>query len=117
MHDLLYGAILRYCSHPKELPDVLCVADTGTYVANKATYIGPKANPDGKAMFEAIDKYGGVTAGFTSYVDSYEQNDKLNDSRGRILGSFIWRTMERMAYEDSSLRIFTDYLGKSWEYG
>ena len=109
MHDILYDACVMCCIHPQQLPDVLCIADTATYIVTKSAYIGPYANAEGKGMFEAIDKYGGVTTGYTSYVDAYE---KTNDSTGRILGSFIWRTTERMAYEDVSLRVFVEYLGE-----
>jgi hypothetical protein len=107
--ELLDDIARHYCMHPRDLPDILCIADAGTFIMHKEVRIGPFADRDAKEMFCEIDKDGGVSTGYTSHD---EDCSSPIDEKGMILGALIYRITEMMAYEDHNLRPFVDYLSK-----
>ena len=103
-----------YCGHPRELLDIICIADLGAYSLSKSVCIGPHASEHIKGMFKEYDVEQGVE---TCYFGHTERPDSDYDSRGDVLGTLVFETTTAMAYEDQSLRHFADYLAGVGVYG
>jgi hypothetical protein len=106
--DKIASVETEFCEHPRELVDIICVAETATYYLDKFIHIGPHANSDAddKDLFKGM-KDGGIA---TCYYTTGEDEDDPYDSSGEILGRLILEITKRLAYEDSSLQHFVDYL-------
>jgi hypothetical protein len=103
--DVLHYHTFQCCQHPRELPDLFCIADTVIYGCSKTVNIGPYSSTDGRDLFEGLDKDGGIITDYTCY-----REDSKYTYEGDVLGKLIHYLTERMAYEDPSLRQFADYL-------
>ena len=92
----------EYVEHPREMLDLLCIADTGTWVSNKHTFWGP-------AYFERYfelkmnERYGEEGSASTSYQCSaleFENNIKRNYSP---IGAAFIRILDKLSREDTRL--------------
>jgi hypothetical protein len=104
--DTLRDHTFQYCQHPRELPDVFCVADTVIYACTKSIYIGSHCSEDARDSFEGLDKDGGIATGYVCY----REDEDRTAYGGEVLGMLISCLTDRMAFEDPSLRGFADYL-------
>lgn len=107
IHELISEVEIKFCQHPRELPDLICIADTGTYALHKSAIIGPHADSEDEDLFKDLDKDGGVK---TIYIAQTEDFPLPIEPKGEILGMLIFRITQLMAYEDPNLRSYTDYL-------
>ena len=105
IHDVLDYQVFQSCQHPRELPDVFCVADTVIYECSKTVDIGPYSSADARDLFKGMDKDGGIITDYTCSREGLEFTYE-----GEVLGRLIAYLTGRMAYEDPSLRHFADYL-------
>lgn len=99
--------VYKFCQHPSDMPDIICIADTATYVSHKSVCVGPFADIDCKELFKELDKDGGITAEYIEYGTNIPYP---KDFSGEILGMLICRIIHMMAYEDKSLRLYSNYL-------
>jgi len=106
--EKISAAATEISEHPRELVDVICVADTATCYLDKFVHIGPHRDTNlGDEDFFRNTKDGGVVTG---YCATSESKDDSYDSSGEVLGRLILEITKRLAYEDSSLQPFADYL-------
>ena len=93
-------------SHPRECLDLLCVADLGTWISSKITFVGPRVirdyestpfsvcGPEGAALSMHI----GYTPSSTHQVQHFTP-----------IGTLISYLTEQLAWEDQTLRDLADY--------
>ena len=90
---------ILHVSHPRQGLDLLCVADCGTWVLAKTlTYLGPESSLH-KGFREAIH------CGHLEHTP-FRKNETLNFTP---IGTFYANLMERLAWEDPTLRDIVDY--------
>lgn len=103
-----------YCDHPREMLDIICIADIATYTLTKTVCVGPHTSEDVKRLFQDYDVEEGVE---TCYLGHAEIPDSVYDVKGDLFGTLVFEITTAMAYEDQSLRTFADYLGRVGVYG
>ncbi|OLU12934.1 hypothetical protein BVH01_21435 [Pseudomonas sp. PA1(2017)] len=92
--------------HPREMLDIIAIADTATYKLNKEVLIGPSI-PEQEfqnGFFSDSDLTDGVGVGYTCGWD-----ESSKPWYGTTLGRLVCYLMERMAYEDPSLRPMAEF--------
>jgi hypothetical protein len=100
--------------HPRNLMDLVCVADTTTIVLTNRVEIGPTKHESVTEYEERVEAYpdspmGGVS---TCYMLQPEKTlDNSIEFQGYRLGALIFDITKRLAFEDSSLQSFASYLG------
>jgi hypothetical protein len=115
----LYEAVEKYsaeCSdHPRELLDVVCVADTATIVLGKHVLIGKDLSKEELQELEEIEAEGSVAA---LYVVQDEDKRHVDlDFSGAILAGLVYELTRRIAFEDSTIRPWADHLSGLGFYG
>lgn len=99
-------------THPRELVDLICVADTATLVCVKDVYAGPNFATDGYAE-EFVATTGWPDAVSASYISFPTDPEDAPGFQTTALGTLICNLTSRLAWEDSSLRGYADYLERS----
>jgi hypothetical protein len=115
----LHRAVERYqhqfAQHPRELLDVLCVADAATIPVGKNALIGKNLTADERGALADCDATGLIS---TMYVINAEYTDKTEvDYKGQILASLIHDLTYRMAYRFPDLREWNEHLSALGFYG
>jgi hypothetical protein len=112
-----FGRIHRYetefVEHPREMVDLVCIADEGTYVLNKSVHVRRHMDEDAR---ERMRQSGLEEAVTTMYLGSSE-GIRGFDTTGQIFGSLMHALTRYMAYRDTTVRSFSDYLLLSGTWG
>ena len=104
------GTHLGYgCDHPRELLDVVCVADTATLVMQKDVCIPGFSDPEFAEMFVDEPRGEGVGVGML-YQDNEILPGRLYNPTGDVFGALINHVVNVLAHQDSTLREFARYL-------
>ena len=90
--DGLFNPVLSML-HPRLRLDLLCVADYGTWVLLNTVYLSTPVFPED------------VSSGYLGFIPSHAK--KIEDFTA--IGSFYANFMERLAWEDPTLRDIVDY--------
>jgi hypothetical protein len=115
----LYEAVEKFsaeCSdHPRELLDVICVADTATIVLGKHVLVGKDLSREELQELEEVEAEGAVAA---LYVVQDEDKRRVDsDFSGAILAGLVYELTRRIAFEDSTIRPWADHLSGLGFYG
>jgi hypothetical protein len=105
--DSIDKASLSTVKHPSELLDVVCIADTATFLMGKHLRIAPHIEPEDEQEFRDVDPQGGLTTSFF-----YDCLDMMPDKKlfaGTVLGTLISQLTRLLAFEDTSLRPLASY--------
>lgn len=94
-------------SHPSEMIDIICIADTASFVVSKTIHIGPMLSSDVRDEFDDIDPKGGISTGYSAF---YSEDDFAKHWKATVLGSFIAYLIYRIALEEASVRMFSEYI-------
>jgi hypothetical protein len=97
--------------HPRECVDMLCIADFGTWISGKLTFIypSPSSVSDGSSLNQWRDfQYVLEGAAQTTYVRHTRFHDKQTKNFTPI-GTLISNLSRRLAWEDVALRDLVDY--------
>jgi len=115
----LYDAIEKYsaeCSeHPRELMDIICVADTATIVLGKHILIGKHLSKEELKELESIDAESAVAALYVVQDEDKRHSDL--DHSGAILAGLVYELTYRIAFEDPTIRSWADHLSGLGFYG
>jgi hypothetical protein len=104
------------CSdHPRELLDLICVADTATIALGKHVLIGKGLSKDEKEELEQFEVSGAVAAMYTFQDEDVPATDL--DFTGAILAGLIYELTTRLAFEDESIRPWADHIAMLGFYG
>ena len=97
-------------THPSEMPDLLCVANVGTWSKSYDAWIGPGMNVWSEQMASIFGKDGAVT---TAYIESSKNSSNpwaADQAAGFTpIGSFISQLINRIARDDESFRRLAHY--------
>jgi hypothetical protein len=103
----------KHVEHPRELLDIICVADAVTMPLSKDVLIGCDLD---KNEIESLKEAGSNNLISTMYVINDEDKNNPHDV-GAILGSLIHELTFRMAFVDPSIRDWADHLSFIGVYG
>jgi hypothetical protein len=88
-------------THPRYVPDLICVSDLGSWSSSFRTFVGPQTHPNWTdALAASLGPTGGTLGGL--FVHAFFEGS-------RPIGSLIAEAITRLAWEDSTLRPFADY--------
>lgn len=96
------GLIIK---HPKQIPDILCVADLATWTSTKVSFVGPNQIPNWEGMKEMYGENGSASSGYICQSKkSQDQNENFTP-----IGSMIVNLMNKIAWEYPTLRNLANY--------
>lgn len=111
--DPLFSWIERYepkvSQHPSEIMDLICVADTATFVLQKTIAVKGQSPPEDLEPFEGLKPPEGVITALMAHSEDRALGHAY-DSAGDILGAFVSSLTVMLAYEYEELRPFATYL-------
>ena len=110
----LLTADTKFVTHPSEMPDLLCVANLGTWIKGFNAWIGPGMNVWSEEMADIYGKDGAVTtsyAGFTKNASDSWAADQLTGFTP--IGTVISQLLSRLAADDESLRRLAHYFTRT----
>lgn len=113
LHAAVERYQVRFADHPRELMDVICVADAATIPVGKTVLFGKGLTADELEMLTEVEATGLVSS---MYVINDEHGDELH-YKGQILASLIHDLTYRMAYRFPDIREWNDHLGELGAYG
>jgi hypothetical protein len=102
-----------YAEHPRELLDIICVADAATIPLGKSVLIGCDLD---KYEIETLKEAEADNLIKTMYVINDEDKTDPHDV-GAILATLIHELTVRMAFDDPSIREWADHLSYIGIYG
>lgn len=108
--EVLHEQSPSCCEHPREMIDVVCLADSATYSLEKKICVG---NIDTSWLDEMPFNNPIVTG----YYMSSERKFENYDPTGEIFCSLVTKVFEFMAFEDPALRQLADYFKRTSIYG
>jgi hypothetical protein len=115
----LYEAVERFSAecadHPRELLDVVCVADTATIVLGKHVLVGKDLSREELQELEEVEAESAVAALYV-VQDEVKRHVDL-DFSGAILAGLVYELTRRIAFEDSTIRPWADHLSGLGFYG
>lgn len=91
--------------HPKQIPDIICVADLATWSSTKMAFIGPNQVPNWEKMSEKYGHNGSATSGYICY--SKESRNQIEHFTP--IGAMITSLLNKLAWEYSNLRPLAKY--------
>jgi hypothetical protein len=115
LHEAIEAFQDEFADHPRELLDIICVADTATLPLAKTVLIGPGLSKD-EAEELAERKVKGAVAAMYVIQDEDLPNSGI-DFTGAILAGLIYELTFRIAFEDASIRPWADHLANLGFYG
>jgi uncharacterized protein DUF6602 len=113
----IHNAIERYqtkhVEHPREMLDLICVADSATMPLSKHILIGPDLDSDELDSLREAEGENLISAMYTINEETKGDTHEV----GAILASLIHELTYRMAIEDPSIRDWADHLSYIGFYG
>lgn len=119
--EKLFEKIFEYetafAEHPREMLDIICVADTATWILNKAVHIPSFMEPSAEEMLNDF----GVKEGVSTIYLMQSEEEKLGelglDTSGDIFSALMYSITRFLAFEDLGIRGFSEYLTLSGSWG
>jgi Domain of unknown function (DUF6602) len=99
----LWTADYAEVAHPREMLDVLCVADLATWSSSRMPFIGPSLAQPWSEHLASL--YGADGSATTTYFGPADHGS----GPGNPLGVMIAKVLQRLAWEDPSIRPIADY--------
>jgi hypothetical protein len=115
IHNYISEYECAFSDHPREMLDLICIADLGSYILQKDVAVGPHVTSDDKEILKDFEIEEGIETCFWGCEE--DEHRSVYDSRGDILATLVCELTEKMAFEDSSLRPFAHYLQSIGIYG
>ncbi len=100
----LDNALEKQINHPKEMPDVVCVSDLGTWTAMKGPHFGSYAYRDGVWYWQKVDP----PAFHCGYMLHHDPKPESQCPLSTV-GVFICDLLRRLGRERPELRSVADY--------
>ena len=101
-------------THPSEMPDLLCVANLGTWVKGCGTWIGPGMNVWSEQMADIYGLEGAVTTAYVGITKNSSDSWAADQPRGFTpIGAMISKLLSRLAADDERLRRLAMYFIKT----
>ncbi len=92
-------------AHPSEMPDMLCVANLGTWSKGYDAWIGPGMNVWSKQMADVFGKDGAAITAYMAATKDSADSWAADQAPGFTpIGAMISQLLNRLAVDDESLR-------------
>jgi hypothetical protein len=111
--ETLFEADRSHVAHPREMIDLICVADLATWTSTRRSWFGPRMIRDWSPMAPIYGPAGSAT---TAYVARPDETSKKATEFGPI-GLAITHILKRIAWEDESLRGLARYFELAIRFG
>jgi hypothetical protein len=108
---------VSFAQSPREMLDLVCVADQGIYVLNKSVHIHPYMDTSARQMLREARTREAVTTIYIARSENSGWTRRGWDTAGEIFGGLIHALTRYIAYRDPSIRAFSDYLSLSGTWG
>jgi len=95
----------EFVKHPREMLDIICVADLATWSSSRLSYIGPSYMPDWQNLSHI---YGHSGSAFTSYV-CHSYTTEMQTTKFTPVGAALSSLLRKIAWEDHSIRPLASY--------
>jgi hypothetical protein len=115
LHETIEAFQDKFADHPRELLDIICVADTATLPLAKTVLMGPGLSKDETEELSERKIKGAVALMYV--IQDEDRPNSGIDSTGEILAGLIYELTFRIAFEDSSIRPWADHLANLGFYG
>jgi hypothetical protein len=95
----------RQATHPREMLELVCVADVATWVAVRMAFIGPNQIPNWEKFAPMYGKRGAA-------MSNYVQHSPLIQSQVQTftpIGTMLTYLLQKLAWEHDTLRSLADY--------
>ena len=110
IYEKIFDCMENIPSHPRELPDLICINDTSTHIIEKRVLWKQFANEFSREVLEELGQPRGIGT-FLLEECEFEQVDGCSqNSTGFNLAALIRRVTTYMSFHDPSIRPFSDYL-------
>jgi hypothetical protein len=117
----LYDAVETYqdkCSdHPRELLDIICVADSATIALSKVLLVGNDLTKDELEELENLGVSAAIAAMYTIQDEENPSTKLAIDDTGAILAGLVYELTVKLAFEDEAIRSWADHLSNLGFYG
>jgi hypothetical protein len=101
----LRGADALHVSHPRHQLDLLCVADVGAWVSSTMTFMGPHQVPDWSTLEPIYGRNGSAASVYVGHT----RTNEIQVQQFTPIGVLISYLIQKLAWEDTSLRDLADY--------
>ena len=107
--DSILRGDLEYISHPREMLDLVCVADLATWSGSKLTFIGPSQHRDDPLSWEPMKSiYGEHGSAVTSYMCHSFLAENQADHFTPV-GAMLGQLFTLLAWEHQDMRKIEQY--------
>jgi hypothetical protein len=112
---LLSEADVKEIAHPRELLDLVCIADLGVWAVSKGSWLGPhtlnKGDPGASEHWVAASQlYGSDGSAITNYMRAVLPSPGApQDPQFTPIGAALSIFLRRLAWEDASVRPIAGY--------
>jgi uncharacterized protein DUF6602 len=115
LHEVVEKYQTKHVRHPRELLDIICVADTATLPMSKHIVMGHDLNTKELEELKEMEASALISTMYVIHDEDREASDV--DHTGAILAGLIHELTFRMAFEDPSVRDWADHLSNLGFYG
>ncbi|PRX22465.1 hypothetical protein BX659_12819 [Orenia metallireducens] len=105
IEQTLYREDKKQVNHPREMLDLICVADLATWVVSKMTYIGPNQVSEWENLSQIYGKEGCATTSYIQFSNQIESQVNNFTPIGTTINSII----NKLSWENKELRRLADY--------
>lgn len=105
VHKNLWEAEDALVQHPRQMLDLLCVSDLGTWVSKKIAWIGPPMLDDWDAVAHIYGPHGSAV---TTYI-CFERDLAAQREPFTPIGAMLSNLLRKLAWEDPHLRRLARY--------
>jgi hypothetical protein len=116
-HHTLRRHELQFAEHPREMVDLICIADEGTFVLNKSVHVRPHMDDSAREMLREAEIKESVTTMYLARSESPHLREIGVDTAGETFGSLIFALTRYIAFQDPAVRSFSEYLSMSGAWG
>ena len=117
LHTYVRRYEVEFVEHPREMLDLVCVANEGIYVLNKSVHVEPHMEVSAREMLSETTLNECVSTIYVSRGETPDLESLGLDTTGEIFGSLIHALTRYMAQRDPAIRAFSDYLGLTHHWG
>jgi hypothetical protein len=104
----------KFVMHPSEMPELLCVANLGTWTKGFDAWIGPGMNVWSEEMAGIFGKDGAVTTTYAGFTRDSSNSWAADQPMGFTpIGAVISWLLRRLAEDDESLRRLAQYFART----
>jgi hypothetical protein len=115
LHEVIEKFQVKYVQHPREMLDIICVVDSATFPLGKKLLMGARLTTEERQELMDLEATALISTMYT--INDEDKKRSGGDDTGAILASLIYELTMRMAFEDETIRAWSDHLAGLGFYG